>query len=52
MTKKDDFWGETIYTYTSKQAIEDGILTDLTQIPSCRNSLINLATTDLLKSKG
>ena len=26
-----DFWGEPIYSYTRKQAIEDGVLVDLSQ---------------------
>ena len=43
---------DVIFKYTSNQAVEDGILTDLFQIPSLRNSRINLATTNLLQSKG
>ena len=26
---KDDFWGEPIFTYTDSQALEDGVLVDI-----------------------
>lgn len=30
--KQDDFWGEPIYTYTAEQAVEDGILVDVSEM--------------------
>lgn len=44
----DDFFGKPVSVYTSKQAIEDGILVDLFPV---RRSFVNLATTNLM-SKG
>jgi len=30
----DDIFGEVVYTYTSEQAVEDGILFDILQVNS------------------
>jgi hypothetical protein len=45
---------DIVYTYTSNQAVEDGILFDLDQVQKryFRNSPFSYATTNLLTSKG
>lgn len=48
MSKITDFWGEPIYTYTSEQAIEDGILFKISDLKPFQNSIINIATTNLM----
>ena len=43
---------EVVYSYTSEQAVEDGVLVDITKInPSWNKGLFNYVTTNLL-SKG
>ena len=32
MTDKDSFWGEPISVYTAEQAVEDGILVDVSEL--------------------
>jgi hypothetical protein len=55
MTKQEEFFKpeDAIYTYTSEQAVEDGILFDLDQVQKryFRNSPFSYATVALL-SKG
>ena len=44
-----DIFGESIFVYTSQDAISDGILFDITKInPAWRKGLINIVTTNLL----
>ena len=48
MTDITDFYGKPIYTYTNKEAIEDGILFKISDIKLFKNSIINIATTNLM----
>jgi hypothetical protein len=48
MTDITDFYGEPIYTYTSEQAIQDGILFKISDIELFKNSIINITTTNLM----
>ena len=44
-----DFFGEPIYTYTSKQAVDDGILFDITKLNArFEKGLFNCVTANLL----
>ena len=45
------FFGPAIFTYTSKQAVEDGVLFRISDIPAFKNTNFNLATVNLM-SKG
>ena len=46
-----EIFGEPIFTYTSKQAEEDGILFDVTSInPDWKKGLFNYVTTNLLSN--
>jgi hypothetical protein len=43
----DSMFGETVYSYSRKQAIEDGVLVDLTQIDPIRRAFkYHVACTD------
>jgi hypothetical protein len=44
----EDFFGPVIYTYTSHQAFEDGILFELGKVRGFEDCPINIATTNLL----
>ncbi len=45
------YFGEPIYTYTSKQAEDDGILFDVTKInPKWKDGIFNYVTTNLLNN--
>ncbi len=46
----DDVFGEVIYCYTSEQAVEDGILFDITQInPEWEKGIFKYVTTNLME---
>ena len=50
--KKDDFFGDEVYSYTSKQAEEDGLLFDITRLnKDWKKGGFNYVTFNLL-SKG
>ncbi len=52
MNEINEYFGKPIYTYSSNQAVEDGILFDFTDIdPAWKKGLFNYVTTNLL-SKG
>ncbi len=52
MNENIDLFGKPIYTYSSNQAVDDGILFDITDIdPAWKKGLFNYVTTNLL-SKG
>lgn len=45
----DDIFGEVVYTYTSEQAVEDGILFDILQVnPEWEKGIIRYITTNLM----
>ena len=47
--KSEKYWGEPIFTYTSKQAEDDGFLFDITKLnPAWKKGLFNYVTTNLL----
>lgn len=47
--KDDNFFGDEIYSYSSKQAEEDGILFDITKVnPEWKKGLFNYVTVNLL----
>lgn len=49
MIETSEYFGKPIYTYTSNQAVEDGILFDVTEIdPNWKKGLFNYVTTNLL----
>lgn len=51
MNKIKEYFGEPIYTYTSKQAEEDGILFDITKInPDWKKGIFNYVTNTLLEN--
>ena len=46
---KGEFFGKPIYTYTSQQAEEDGILFNITKLnPEWKKGILNYVTTNLL----
>ncbi len=48
MNKEESQFGEVIYSYTDEQAIEDGILIDLSVInPDWKRGIINMMTNNL-----
>ncbi|MCM1986606.1 hypothetical protein [Methanococcoides seepicolus] len=45
----DDIFGEVVYTYTSEQAVEDGILFDILQVnPEWEKGIFRFITTNLM----
>ncbi|WP_305064169.1 hypothetical protein [Methanococcoides sp.] len=45
----DDIFGEVVYTYTSEQAVEDGILFDIIQVnPEWEEGIFRYITTNLM----
>ncbi|WP_135612926.1 hypothetical protein [Methanococcoides sp. AM1] len=45
----DDIFGEVVYSYTSEQAVEDGILFDITKInPEWEKGIFRYITTNLM----
>ncbi len=52
MNETNEYFGKPIFTYSSNQAVDDGILFDITEIdPSWKKGLFNYVTINLM-SKG
>ncbi|WP_319508146.1 hypothetical protein [uncultured Methanolobus sp.] len=46
----DDIFGEPIYSYTSEQAVEDGVLFDIIQVnPAWEKNIFRYVTTNLME---